>query len=523
MTGQGVTGQDGTGTGLGGMEPADGPALTPRSAPVGRRQAFDQMRATTKTLRFRLMLWNAGVVLVTALTVLLGLRVGIRQALIHELDAVLIEDLREMRLALEAERSPLDPSLLAELNRKARGHRAHGWFVRLLRADGTPFWSSENAPSPQVPYAGPEQKAFGSEDYRLAKANFPKPVGGVYGVRVGASTQMIDADVRRLDRLVGFACGIVLVVAPLCGYWLADRSLRPISGIIDTASRLRPSRLDERLPNRGTGDELDKLAATVNGLLDRIAAHLRERRDFLANSAHELRSPLAAIRSTAEVALQSGRLAREEEDSLAVVIDQCTSLEHLVNQLLLIAETEAERLIDRTEEVRFDRLVATACDMFAAVADLKGVDLDVGRLPDVTICGNRHHLRQVVNNLLDNAVKFTAARGAVTVRLTADAARNGTGKDGTGAAVLVVSDTGPGISAEDLPQVFDRFFRADRARRREGRGTGLGLSICKAVIAAHGGTIAAASVLGRGTTFTVTLPTAAAIPPGERPATAAAR
>ncbi|HEX6987495.1 MAG TPA: PAS domain-containing sensor histidine kinase [Planctomycetaceae bacterium] len=442
------------------------------------------------------MLWNAGIVLATALLVLLGLREGVRRALVHELDAILLEDLKEVRLALADAPSPDDPQLFEELNRKAAGHQAHRWFVRFLDAEGRTVWVSLNGPARVLPFKGLKGKPFGVGRYRLVQDELPRPRGRVTAVRVGASTDLIEADVRRLDRLVAVTVLFAVVAAPLCGYWLAGLSLRPVADIIDTASRLRPNRLDERLPNRGTGDELDKLAATVNRLLDRIADYLRERRDFLANSAHELRSPLAAIRSTVEVALQSGRLPPQDEETFAVVIDQCRSLEHLVNQLLLLAETEAERLTDRAEEVRLDRLVATAVDMFAAAAELKDVTIRTAALEPAVVRGNRSHLRQVVNNLLDNAVKFTPARGNVTADLRLDGMN----------AVLTVADTGTGIAAEDLPHVFDRFFRGDRSRQRDGRGTGLGLSICRAVVTACGGTITAESRPGDGTTIVVTLP-----------------
>jgi signal transduction histidine kinase len=461
---------------------------------------LSNLRSGAKTLRFRLMLWNAGVVLITALLVLIGLREGVRRALIHELDVILLEDLKEVRLALSTAPTAEDPRLIAELNRKAAGHQAHRWFVRFLDANGRSLWVSVNGPSPMIRAEGPNGMPFGAGKYRLVHDSLRERNGDVASIRVGASTEMIDADVERLDRLVGVAVAVIFVAAPLCGFWLAGRTLRPVAAIIDTASRLRPDRLDERLPNRGTGDELDKLAETVNRLLDRIAHYLSERRDFLANSAHELRSPLAAMRSTVEVALQSGRITAEDEETFSVIIDQCRSLEYLVNQLLLLAETEAEQLIERSEEVLLDRLVATAADMFTAAAELKEVELRVADLAPVTVHGNRNHLRQVVNNLLDNAVKFTSEGGSVTVSLRFDRTRN--------SAVLTISDTGAGIANDDLSHVFDRFFRGDRSRHRDGRGTGLGLSICRAVVLSHGGTITVESQAGRGTTFRVSLPAA---------------
>src|SRR5690606_25660305 len=139
-------------------------------------------------------------------------------------------------------------------------------------------------------------------------------------VRVGASTEFLYRDMRRIDRLVGMVAIVMLLIAPPIGYWLAGRATRPLGAIIRTASRLRPNHMEERLPIGRTGGELDQLARTVNRMLDRIADYLEERRDFLANSAHELRSPLAAIRSTAEVALGSPRSNEEYENLLLDVI-----------------------------------------------------------------------------------------------------------------------------------------------------------------------------------------------------------
>ncbi len=203
------------------------------------------------------------------------------------------------------------------------------------------------------------------------------------------------------------------------------------------------------------------------------------------------------MRSTVEVSLQSGKITREDEETFTVIIDQCRSLEYLVNQLLILAESEAEQFIERSEEVSLDRLVAMSGDMFSAAAETKGVTLRIEELAPATIHGNRNHLRQVVNNLLDNALKFTAEGGDIAVSLR---------HSNDGSAVLTVADTGPGIAAEDVPHVFDRFFRGDRSRHRDGRGTGLGLSICRAVVAAHGGTIAIESDVRTGTVVRVILP-----------------
>jgi signal transduction histidine kinase len=313
---------------------------------------------------------------------------------------------------------------------------------------------------------------------------------------------LIRADVARLDRFVALAACGVLIVAPLCGYWLAGRVTRPLAKIIATTARVRPSQLNERLEIRGTGDELDQLSAKFNRLLDRIGKYLQERRDFLANSAHELRTPLAAIRSSIEVALNGRRTNEEYEELLAEIIEESASLELLVNQLLLLSETETERLKVDKERVQFDALVEKALDMFGGVAEYRDIRLVCPAPPSAVVQGNSQHLRQVIYNLLDNALKFTPAGGRVTVRLTIDERRN--------CVVFVVQDTGPGIPPVELPHVFDRFFQGKRPRSATGekRGTGLGLGICQAIVQAHDGTIEVVSNVGEGSCFTVRLPRA---------------
>jgi signal transduction histidine kinase len=184
------------------------------------------------------------------------------------------------------------------------------------------------------------------------------------------------------------------------------------------------------------------------------------------------------------------------------MIDECSALEMLVNQLLLLAETEADALKIHGERVRLDELVQQSVGMFEGVADYKGIALRAEVSAEAAVEGNRHHLRQVLNNLIDNAIKFTPQDGRITVELDRDDVKN--------LAILRVRDSGQGIAADDLPHVFERFFRSDRSRPREGetRGTGLGLSICEAVVKSHGGRISVTSDPGKGATFTVSMPLA---------------
>ncbi len=461
-------------------------------------------RSLWRTLRFRLAVWNAAVVVVTALVTLMVLHQGVRWALVHELDQELIDDARGISLEL-ASTPAADPQFLTEvLERWARGHERRGWYVKLFDAGGKLIGKSAEAQAenPTSGVAG-ERRPFTLNNYRVVQIRSSASVSAVRAIRVGATLDRIAEDMTRIDRGVMMAVGAVLLIAPLCGYFLAARAARTIGDIIETASRLRPSHLDERLPIRGAGDELDHLAETVNRLLDRIAAYFDMKRDFLANAAHELRTPLAAIRSSVEVALNGGACSAEEyEDFLIDVINECTALETLVNQLLLLSEVEADLPEIKFEPVKLHAVVSKAVDMFSGVAESRNVSLSIGRLDEAIIHGNRGHLRQVLNNLLDNALKYTPPGGAVVVNLAAD--------EGTHQARLSVSDTGQGISPEDQRRIFDRFYRAESARSRGAGagGTGLGLSICQSVVQNHGGEITCTSESRCGAAFEVTLPVA---------------
>lgn len=465
-----------------------------------------------RTLRFRLMAWNAFVIVLTASITLIGLRAGVRLAILHEIDGVLVEDLKEIEFVLrdagatpETMREALTDggpakvrAALASLQRKDAGHDQHGWFVRIFDDEGNPLWSSHHAPD-SIPrlIAAKNLAPTSVDDYRVVQTRRAS-TGAM--LQVGSLTTFVDRDMAHIDRVIGIAVGLVLIAGPAIGYWLAGRAIDPLAAIIQTTARLRPAQLNERLKEHRTGDELDQLARTINGFLNRIADYLEKRRDFLANAAHELRTPLAAIRSTAEVSLGAERTVDEYQELLVEIIEECSLLESLVNQLLILAEAENDRLRMTGERVDVSGVAARAVGMFQAVAETKEVALAAWLEPELLVEGNAYHLRQVVNNLIDNALKFTPAGGKVSVRLRAV----------DNAAVFSVQDNGPGIPPEDLPHIFERFFRGDRSHSHDGErtGTGLGLSICQAVVQAHSGRMSVESKAGVGTTFTVSIPLA---------------
>lgn len=452
-----------------------------------------------RTLRFRLAVWNALIVALTAGITLAGLRQGVQWTLLHELDQILTEDLEEVELAVRETGTGDLVQLTDHLTLKAIGHKQHQWFVELRGPEDDVLWRSEGTPESIQDAVVTARSPITVDGYRVVEHRI-EGSPRISSARVGASLELMQQDIQRLDGLVLIAGILLLLIAPLLGYWLARRAAQTIGDIIHTASHLNPGRLEDRLRILGTGDELDQLSHTVNHLLDRIAAYLQQRREYLANIAHELRTPLAAVRSSVEVALVGDRSPQEYQDLLGEIIEQGESLESLVNQILLLAEAEADDLMERTEPVDLREVAETSVDMFRGVAEVRGIWLQTQRIDVAVIPGRRTHLSQLVNNLIDNAVKYTPQGGRIDVSLVRDPE--------AGEVTLTVRDTGIGIAKSDIERIFDRFFRADRSRLRDPsvRGSGLGLSICKAIVAAHHGEIVCASEIGKGTTFTVHLP-----------------
>ncbi|MDZ4687137.1 MAG: ATP-binding protein [Planctomycetaceae bacterium] len=458
-----------------------------------------------RSLRVRLTIWNTLVVLIAVVVALLSVREGLRYYLLFETDAVLNDEAKELLLAIERWH-PDREQIIGEMQRKADSHVDRDWHIRWLSEDHTEtLWSSPNAPAiplSRLARTVQGQRVWVSNIHRSVERRLDeKPKLPRYYVRVGATTAFIDNDVNRLTRVLAPVGLGILLLAPIGGYLLSERAIAPLQQIISATERLRPGRLNERLTVRGVGDELDQLATKINQFLDQIADHLRQHRDFVANAAHELRSPLTAVQSSVEVTLERHRTVEEYEELLYSVADECRHLGTLVNQLLQLAESESNEAPRLRQPVRLDEIVGKAVEMFEPVADERGVQLAVVSGDQAVVLGDRQQLRQVVTNLIDNAIKFTPAGGRVTVNLERDRALR--------TATLTIADTGIGIAPDELPRIFERFYQVDKARARIGapRGNGLGLSICRAILAAHHGTIDVSSELGRGTTFRISLPT----------------
>jgi two-component system OmpR family sensor kinase len=329
-------------------------------------------------------------------------------------------------------------------------------------------------------------------------ASLPIEVGGAfrYAVQVGASLAPHRAFLGTA-RLVILAAGVAVVAAVIVvGVGLTRSALRPVDTLIRGARRIGRGPLTERLPEPGTEDEVGRLASTLNEMLGRLAQAVEAERRFTTDAAHELRSPLSRLRAGLEIALRRARTAAEYEEVLRSALDEAVGLSTLADDLLTLARLDAAgRPV--ASALALDEAVAKLVATRQAEAEQRRLTLHVDLAAPAQIRVSAHDLAQLLRNLLDNAFKFSPPGGHVTVRTTLE----------NGAALLVVSDTGPGILVEDLPHVFERFYRG-AGRGAEASGVGLGLAICRAVVEAYGGRIEAESSPRAGTAITVRLPLA---------------
>ncbi len=288
-----------------------------------------------------------------------------------------------------------------------------------------------------------------------------------------------------------------VVLGLIGGFFLMRRALRPVQAFAATADAVLTSGdLSLRLPERGTRDELDVLARLFNGVLARNQALVRGMREALDNVAHDLRTPLTRLRTGAEVALAGPAAGGQLRDALADTIEESERVLAMLQTLMDISEAETGVMkLDRTA-VELSALVRETIELYQHVADERGVRIVTHLEAGTTVAADANRLRQVVANLLDNAIKYSPL--GAQVELT-------TARDGD-FTTLTVADRGLGIAADDLPRIWLRLYRADQSR--SARGLGLGLSFVKAIVEAHGGRVAVRSELGAGSTFVVRLPSA---------------
>ncbi|WP_165070396.1 heavy metal sensor histidine kinase [Paludisphaera rhizosphaerae] len=444
----------------------------------------------------KLTLWSSLVLAVSLAAGFAWVHHGLAGVLEARDDAFLERKADELVAALAGGAAESRASLDAEIRREVAAYEDDGLIIAVRepgRIAATPNESTARRLAESPPAVGtPTTVQVVPQGGRFRVLATPPDDEGLSLV-LAISLDETEATLAAFDRRAAWGAVAFLALAVVGGLFLSRQALRPVTESIAAARRLDPANLSERLPLTGAGDELDELAGTINGLLDRLAAYHTQVIRFTADASHELRSPLAAMRAAVEVALQQPRDEAAYRDVLASLGEQCERLTALVNGLLLLAQADAGEVVVGRDVVDLSSLAEDAAEMYEPLAEERRLAFRWECAPGTQVAGDALRLRQLVTNLLDNAMKFTPPGGSVRLAVRRDG----------GEAMLSVADTGGGISSEHLPHVFERFYRADPARPSS--GTGLGLSICRWIVEAHGGTISVESRPGAGTTFRVTL------------------
>ncbi|HLK20416.1 MAG TPA: ATP-binding protein, partial [Bryobacteraceae bacterium] len=321
--------------------------------------------------------------------------------------------------------------------------------------------------------------------------------GEKYRVLVAAPMDATEATLRRVRLFLLLAAPGVLLLAALGGYWISGRALAPVDEITRAARVIGIQNLSQRLVVPNTGDEIQRLSETWNDMLARLEGAVKRLSQFTADASHELRTPIALIRTTAELTLRRDRPAETYREALRQVVAESERTTRLVEDLLLLARSDAGLPSLPLERMELTPLVKDVCQQGRVLAEARQLQISA-EIPDepVYVEANDPALRRMLLLLLDNAVKYTPSGGRITMSVDR----------GPSGATVAVRDTGIGIPETALPHVFERFYRVDESRNRDAGGTGLGLSIAKWIAERHHASLEAESVVGEGSVFRIKFP-----------------
>ena len=461
-----------------------------------------------RTLAFRLTIWYAGLFSAIFFFASLFSYLMIASMIRENTDRDLLNEAREFSSIYH---SKGETELRAAMNLEVESEGIDNLFLRLVGDDNREFstnnlskWgniglgrASEDKITRETGHIF-ETLAVPGRRYDTRVLTFLIGPGKI--LQIGRSLEHDQEIKETFHKVFGITILVILALSTPTGYLIARRALSGVEEVTRAANRISMGYLDHRVSVTGHGEEITYLSKTFNQMAEKIQVLIKGMKEMTDNIAHDLRSPITRIRGVAETLLMNDQPASDYESIAGSIVEECDRLLGMINAMLDISEAEAGVMKLNLEEIDLVQVVRDACDLFQPVAEDNHIRVIQELPPDSFIHCEVIKIQRAVSNLLDNALKYTPEGGDVTVSVHEDDSW----------VTLDVEDTGSGISARDLPRIFDRFYRGDQSRSRG--GTGLGLTLARAISMAHGGDIKVKSVPGKGSHFIMTLPRSPSLP-----------
>ncbi len=464
------------------------------------------LRLAPRSVRVRLTLWHAGVLAIVLLGYAAGVWAWARHDAIGRIDGELAGDFAEIRAVVGIDG---DGNFLLPGDLEDEEEPGETPLVEIASVDGQPLVRLPRGRPGLLSSADWRETPGGAVTVALADGTRARvhrelvELGGKpHRFEVGLTLALADADLAQLGLILLLCIPVGVALAAAAGWFLAGRALAPVDRMTEEARRITAERLAERLPVANPDDELGRLAAAFNEMLQRLDRSFEQLRRFTADASHELRTPLTAMRLVGENALRHGHLAPDAREVVASMVEEIDRLARLVDDLLLLARADAGQVAPAMERCDVAALAREVAQELGVLAEEKQVTLRLDAASPAPVRGNATLLRQALQNLVDNAIRHGPAGSEVRVAVARD----------NGCVTAEVADRGPGIPLEHRERIFERFYRVDEARSRAHGSAGLGLAITRWIVDAHRGAIDVVATRpeadgeGAGATFRLRLP-----------------
>lgn len=457
-----------------------------------------------KTLAFRLTLWYSSIFILFSLISFILFFYLITSVIKENTDQDLQKEIRSFSTVMALEGIDAVKQFII-LESQASGEKKV--FYRLLYSNGIVFSSSNMSHWKNIGFSRDSiSKLLGGSSSifnTITAKKIKHPVRVVYGLispdtvlQVGYSMESYSELIETLKKQFIMVMSALFIVGAITGLFMARKALKGVEDVTSTARLISLGDLEKRVPVKGREDEIDQLAITFNLMLDKIQSLITGIKEMSDNIAHDLRSPIARIRGIAEVSLTTDASKEDLKDTAGSTIEECDRLLYMINTMLFISKTEAGVGELEFERIEIKPLVEGAISLFQPIAEDLSITLSSEIKETGSIDGDLQMIQRALSNLIDNAIKYSQAKGHIDVTLSNDKEQN--------MVEIVVSDTGSGISEKDRPYIFDRFYRGDKSRSQ--MGTGLGLSLARTIARAHGGDILFNENRTKGSTFLLKIP-----------------